>query len=124
MAQDRLTDKQERFAVEFVKNGGHQTKAYIEAYKPKESAKMNTIYRNAFDVRVNAKVSARIRELQLASYAGDILSIKERKVILSSLAVNGNIKAMDQLNRMDGIYTDKQDEKPQTINVSYKVVGK
>ena len=70
--------------------------------------KETTIWREAHAVRHNPKVSARIDELRKQRYSKKILTIDERKVILSELIIDGDTKAMDILNKMEGIYVEKK----------------
>ena len=48
-----------------------------------------------------------IEKLQKKDYDIQIMKIKERKLKLSELAREGNIKAIDILNKMDGVYNPK-----------------
>lgn len=111
-----LTDKQEAFAIEYVMNGGNATKAYELVYNSEKMAKP-TIWARASELRNSSKVSVRIKELRLMTFGNDILTIEERKKILTDLSINGDTKAIDLLNKMDGIYNDKpkEEEKPLRI---------
>ena len=103
----KLTEKQELFAIRYVENGGIAIDAYKEVYDVKEDASMSQLYCNASRVANNDKVSIRIKELKMDKFRGKIISIEERKEVLSSLATDGDLKAMDILNKMEGIYIDK-----------------
>ena len=118
----KLTDNQDRFAIECVTNGMNQNKAYREVYNTSKM-KDSTISREAFRVRNNPKVATRIKELRMVTYQTDIISIKERKKILSDLALYGDIKSIDILNKMDGVYDQKEVEEKEEIKVTYKVVS-
>ena len=102
-----LTDKQEGFAVSFVMNGGDASAAYRENYSY-ENMNDATIWRKAYDVRHNGKVSAMIHELRLKTMTSKILTLEERKKLLSERALDGDNKALDMLNRMEGVYIEKQ----------------
>jgi len=101
-----LTDKQEGFAVSFVMNGGDATAAYRENYAH-ENMKPSTLWRNAHEARHHDKVSTRIHELRLKTMTSKILTIKERKQLLSERAMDGDNKALDLLNKMEGVYVEK-----------------
>lgn len=101
-----LTDKQEGFAVSFVMNGGDATAAYRENYSY-ENMTDASIWRLAYEVRHHIKVSSRIHELRLKTMTSQILTIEERKKLLSERALDGDNKALDMLNRMEGVYIEK-----------------
>jgi hypothetical protein len=103
-----LTDNQEGFAVSFVMNGGDASAAYRENYSH-ENMKDATIWRRAFEVRHNSKVSARIHELRMMKMSSQIITIEERKKLLSERALDGDNKALDMLNKMEGVYVEKQE---------------
>ena len=105
-----LTDKQEGFAISFVMNGGDASAAYRENYSH-ENMKESTIWRKAFDVRHNGKVSAMIHELRLRTMTSKILTIDERRKLLSERALDGDNKALDMLNKMEGVYIEKVETK-------------
>lgn len=101
-----LTDKQEGFAVSFVMNGGDASAAYRENYNT-ENMKDSTIWRTAHELRHNRKVSARIHELRMQKLSGNILTLDDRKKLLSERALDGDNKALDLLNKMEGVYIEK-----------------
>lgn len=105
-----LTDKQEGFAVSYVMNGGDATAAYRENYSYENMAD-KSIWRLAYEVRHHIKVSARIHELRLKTMTSRILTIEERKKLLSERALGGDNKALDMLNRMEGVYVEKVEQK-------------
>lgn len=101
-----LTDKQEGFAISFVMNGGDATAAYRENYSV-DKMKDTSIWVNAHSIRHHTKVSLRIHELRLKTMTSEILTLEERKQLLSERALDGDNKALDMLNRMDGVYVEK-----------------
>jgi len=101
-----LTDKQEGFAVSFVMNGGDASAAYRENYSY-EKMKDTTLWVKAHEVRHNDKVSVRIHELRLKTMTSKILTLEERKKLLSERALDGDNKALDMLNKMEGVYVEK-----------------
>lgn len=113
----KLTDKQENFAIEYVMNGGNATKAYKMCYDVGENTKESSIWVRAHEVLHNSKVSVRIDELRAQKFRGKILSIEERKEILSEMASLGDVKALDLLNKMEGVYVEKSE-----VNVKGQVV--
>ena len=105
----KITHKQEIFAIEYIMNGGNASDAYRAAYNVKKSTKPASIWREAHNVLHNIKVTSRINELREMTYGGHILSIQERKELLSRWAENGSIKAIDILNKMENVYVKKID---------------
>lgn len=105
----KLTPKQEAFALAYIMNGRVASKAYVEVYDVGEDTLPTTIWRNAHAVLKNAKVTARVNELQMQKYNGDIMSIEERKLLLTSLTREGDIKSLDMLNKMEGVYIEKHE---------------
>ena len=59
----KLTIKQEKFAIEFVKNGGDASKAYRATYNAGRM-KPATVWRKSAELMVNGKVAARIEGLR------------------------------------------------------------
>ena len=102
-----LTDKQENFAISYVTNGGNATQAYRDNYDVGETTSDNTVWVAAHKVLHNDKVSTRIAELRKSKFSPKILTLEERKTILSDMAIEGDLKALDILNKMDGAYTEK-----------------
>jgi phage terminase small subunit len=60
----KLTMKQEKFSVEFVKNGGNASKAYRATYNASKM-KPETVWRKAAELMGNGKVAARINALRM-----------------------------------------------------------
>lgn len=104
----KLTAKQEAFAVAYILNGCDATSAYKEVYDVSPDAKIEGIYVAAHRVLKNTKVSLRVHELQMMEYSDHVLTIEERKRMLTDKAKDGlnneGLKAVDMLNRMDGVY--------------------
>ena len=111
-----LTYKQEMFAVTYVLNGGDATNAYKEVYNVGEETTINSIYVNAHKVLHNDKVSLRVHELQMMEYSVHILTIEERKRLLSKWAKKGDGKSIDMLNKMEGIYIEKMQVEEKVID--------
>ena len=111
--KSKLTPKQEQFAIKWIASGGNSTKAYKEAYEVGEDTKPETIWNSAHKVYTNPKVQARINELQAELVGSFTLDLEKRKNILANIAINGAPKdsrgAIDLLNKMDGVYVEKQE---------------
>ena len=102
-----MNNQQITFCQEYVKNGNNGTKAYLIAYPDvtEETAKVN-----ASRLLTNANVKAYIKELQNKIEKKRIMSIEERmdwltNVINSNENINNKLKALEILNKMDGVYT-------------------
>lgn len=118
MGHDKLTAKQEAFALEYYLNGKIAIDAYQKVYDVKKDASKNQLYVNAHRVLKNNKVSLRIHQLEMAEYSEHILTIEERKQLLTKMSKDGDIKAIDLLNKMDNVYTEKIDLKSD-VSVQY-----
>ncbi len=73
-----LTEKQENFAVEYIRNGRDATAAYREVYDS-ETTSQNSLWVQAHDVLHNSKVALRVKELRMAKFSKHIITIEERK---------------------------------------------
>ena len=105
-----LTIKQERFVLEYMKDG-NASRAYREAYDAENMGEA-TINVQASKLLKNDKVAIRIQELRNKETESAILSIEKRKEMLTKFAYeedSGNaMKAIEILNKMDGVYVVKQ----------------
>jgi predicted RecB family nuclease len=83
--------------------------------------KASTINRKAVEVLANGNVTARVKELRKKTEDEAILNILERKTILSDIVKAGDtkevLKAIDLLNKMDGIYTKKYEHTAEIITI-------
>lgn len=106
---NKLTPKQERFCLAYSSHG-NATKAYQEAYGEEDD---NAAAANGSRLIRNDKISQRLEEMRMQTSSPKILSIKERKEILSMIAQEGKAcditRAIDLLNRMDNLYVQKQE---------------
>lgn len=120
--QIKLTEKQEAFALEYIMNGRIAVEAYEKVYDVSEDASRNQLYVNAHKVLHNDKVSLRIHQLEMAEYSAHVLNIEDRKRLLTKQAKDGDIRAIDLLNKMEGVYIDKVEHSgaivKRTINVN------
>ena len=106
--------RHEKF-VQCLISGMSQRKSYREAFKQSKRWKDATIDNKASDLfRNNNEVLARYQELQEQAQDEAIMTRKDRMVKLSELAQDAEkeetqIKAIDTLNKMDGVYVVKQE---------------
>ena len=111
-----LTDKQEGFCVAYTLNGGDASKAYREYYNV-ETASNESIWVQAHNLLHSSKVSIRVHELRTLKINKKILTIEERKQLLTEWALDGSDKAIDLLNKMESVYVEKQ-QVDQTLTVN------
>lgn len=85
MKPRRLTDKQERFAVEFATNGGNATAAYRAAYDAGGMAP-HIVNQQACRIAANPRVAARIAELRQAArdHVERVVNVTATDVALSA----------------------------------------
>ena len=119
----KLTEKQENFALEYVLNGGNATAAYRKCYDVGEGTREATVWNNAHVLLKHSEVSARVDEFRKEKFSLKVMSIEERKALLTEWATAGDAKAIDMLNKMDGAYAPEKVEHSgevvrRTINVN------
>lgn len=105
-----MNPRQEAFCVEYVRSG-NAAKAY-------RAAGYKTVNPHSADVRASAllkkpDIAERVRELVVEMKGEEILDAKQRRIVLSDIARTSKntmevIRAIDVLNRMDGVYVQKQ----------------
>jgi len=106
-----LTAKQEEFAKKIVE-GMSQADAYRSAYSCKRMSD-KTIWENASRLMADSKVTARVTELRNELAKPSIKTAQERMEWLTQLidnaeeGTNEKLKAIDILNKMDGLYVQK-----------------
>jgi hypothetical protein len=119
-----LTAKQEAFC-QAIAAGKTQYAAYLEAYTVGGTTGREVVDVNASQLMDDNKIAIRIQELRDAIASPKILSITQRKEILSSIAENqeaahrDSINAIDTLNKMDRVYSTQTDSHI-TIEIEYK----
>ena len=105
-----LTIKQERFVLEYMKDG-NASRAYREAYDA-ENMKESSINVNASKLLSDTKIAQRVQELRNKETESAIISIEKRKELLTKFIydedTNNAMKAIEILNKMDGVYVVKQ----------------
>jgi len=100
--------KQEIFCEEFVKSGNAAEAYKLAGYKA-SSAK--SAANSASRLLENVGICSRISELREKAEDEKIIDAKQRRIMLSEIAKSGKaivaIKAIDTLNKMDGLYINK-----------------
>lgn len=104
-----MNNQRKRFCQEYVKNGNNGTQAYMTAY-PKSNEE--SARRMASKLLTIIDVQEYIKELQGKTEKKAIMSIEERMnwltgIINSKECVSNRLKALEILNKMDGVYTQK-----------------
>ena len=103
-----MNRKQEIFCEEFVKSGNAAEAYKLAGYKA-SSAK--SAANSASRLLENVGICSRIAELREKAADAQILDAKQRRIMLSEIAKSGKaivaIKAIDTLNKMDGLYINK-----------------
>lgn len=108
LKRDKLSINQQKFIDNLIKTG-NQTKSYMEAYNnSNENTSAGAASVLIRKPKINAAFQKRLKELEELS----VLTIEQRRLKLSEEAINGakasdRIKAVDVLNKMEGIYIDK-----------------
>lgn len=106
----QLNKKHQAFILEYVKNGNNGTQAYLYAYP---NAKETTARANANKLLTNSEIVEHIQRLQDEYLKNAILSTLELEKVLSDIVINNDssnndkIRAIDTLNKMRGVYTQK-----------------
>ena len=104
-----MNNQQKVFCREYVKNGNNGTKAYMIAYpdSSEESAR-----RQASRLLTNVDIQKYLQQLQSKTEDKAIMSIQDRMKWLTDLiiskkekCVSNKLKALEILNKMDGVYT-------------------
>lgn len=113
---DKLTKKQEAFCLAYAANGGNASKAYRDVYNSKSDEGARA---GGHENLTKPHIIERIRELDEKTTVRKILSIEERKEILSEMATDPDASRRDRqnaieiLNKMGQVYIQRQE-----VNVS------
>ena len=106
-----LSQMRENFCLEFVKSG-NASEAYRKSYSC-ENQKEATINNNAYKLMQHNEIITRIKELRDKAESIAIMTIEQRKEMLSRFAWEEEsdkaMKAIDLLNKMDSVYIQRQD---------------
>lgn len=109
---DKLSEKEERFCLELVKNAGNATQAYKDAgYVVKND---NVAGVEGLKRLRKPKIKKRLAELRAPEKQKTVMSIEERRQKLTEIATSGEtatdvMKAIDLLNKMDSLYLQRQE---------------
>lgn len=120
-----LTAKEEKFSVN-VFSGMTLTDAYKDAYNT-DNMTDKTANEKASILAKKDKIRSRIQELREQANSKAILSVIQRKEMLTDIAItNDNVdskmKAIDILNKMDGEYIQKiQADVDNHIDIDIKI---
>ena len=110
MKNEDLKDWQVRFCEEYLKNGNNATKAYMVA---RPSVKANTAAVASNKLLKNEKIQEKMQEIKAEISRRNHMDIEERYKILTQIARTGEdkdrIKAIDAINKMEGIAEEKQE---------------
>ena len=106
-----LTPKQEAFCLAYAVSG-NATEAYKKAYGASSD---NAAAANSARLIRNDKIRRRLDELKNETNTPKVLSIQQRKEILSQFVTDDEsskmvkLKSIDLLNKMDSVYIQKQE---------------
>lgn len=105
--------KEEKFA-QGIFEGLSQRKAYRAAFPSSVKWKDATVDNRASELYNTSEILGRLKELKEEAASKSVKSVIERKIWLSELIdgehsgmTSDRIKAIDILNKMDGVYTTK-----------------
>ena len=106
-----LSQMRDNFCLEFVKSG-NASDAYRKSYSC-ENQKEATVNNNAYKLMQHSEIITRIKELRDKAESIAIMTIEQRKEMLSRFAWEEEsdkaMKAIDLLNKMDSVYIQRQD---------------
>ena len=109
---ETLSAAQEKFCLEYRKHEGNATAAAIAAGYSERTAGQQ-----AARLLRNVNIQRRIKELADDAIRKQIIGLDKRALVLSKIAENANedtqarIRAIDVLNKMDGVYVIKAEIK-------------
>ena len=121
---DKLTPKQEAFALAYVETS-NASEAYRQCYDVGENTKPETVWRKACEVLANGKVAARVAELQMAAQERTLVTVasitKELEVARYLAETEKQSSAMTAAimgkAKVNGLLIDKVDSK-QAVNIN------
>lgn len=104
----KLTIKQEKFCEEYAACGNATQAAISAGYSPK------TAYSIGEENLKKPEIITKLKELQARDKKKRIMNIDERQAKLTEIAENSvdenaAIRAIDTLNKMDGLYVQKHE---------------
>lgn len=107
---ERVTNKQEAFCEEFLKNGQNATQAYMTIYNTTESTAKASASRLLTDVNIQKYIDERKKEIK----KDNIASVEEVCQFLTETIKNADertsdrLKASELLGKYHGMFTEKQ----------------
>lgn len=115
--------RHEKF-VQCLIAGMSQRQAYREAFSASNRWKDKTVDNRASELF--REVLGRYKELQEEAQDAAIMNYKERQIKLSEIASNdeepnAQIRAIDTLNKMDGVYTQKVELESNDLAIEIKL---
>ena len=105
-----MTERQEKFCLEFIRCGNAAEAYRLAGYKPQSAHAAETMGSRLLR---NVEVSNRLDELRKKVNGPKVMDAEERRVKLTEIATSRYvkpdvaIKAIDVLNKMDGLYVQK-----------------
>lgn len=112
-----MNPKHEKFCVEYIRNGRNATAAYIAAGYTKDGEAARAC---ASRLLTNVNVQSKLRELEKEfaekmdeEKKAAIMDVTERMIVLTKIVKDDDssrqdkIKAIDTMNKMDGVYVQK-----------------
>lgn len=111
-----MTDRQKKFAEYFADSLNPEKSAVMAGYSQK------TAFSNAQRLLKNPDVSGYIQKLSKDKQSAGILSEKQCRAVLSSIAVDGDSSASEKIKAVGmlvGLNDDEATDKNITINVHY-----
>ncbi len=108
MANKKLTPKQQKFCEEYAASGNATQSAIAAGYSAK------TAYSIGEENLRKPEIISEIKRLSQRDKRNRIMSIDQRQEMLTQIANNGEdlnaaIRAIDTLNKMDGLYIQKHE---------------
>lgn len=109
---NKLTPKQERFCLAYSANGGNATQAYKDVYNSDSDEGARA---GAHENLTKPHIKARIAELDAQTNTPLVLSIEQRKELLTRFALDEEASyrdrqnAIDLLNKMGQVYVQRQE---------------
>jgi len=113
----KLTVKEELFCLEYIENGGNGTKAYQKVYDVKEPKPRHRF--EAYRLLQKPHIADTVKDLRVAALSTGILSIIDRKRVLTYQALSGDVRAVDILNKMEGLYSGSGGDEENIIRKVY-----
>ena len=127
---EKLTNKQTKFANLVAEEGMSNTQAYIIAYNPSKNAKQKSIHEMACRVFANVKVQSRIKAIQCQiEQEKHMRALRREEYVLNRLAIeaefadnaSSRIRALELLGKTVNMFKDKQELKKEMPKDSEEV---